>query len=79
MDNDPDSSDLVTVPRACQIIGGDRAPIDPSTYYRGVKAGIYPPTIPVGPQAVRVSQKQLRPALRHLAESRRRSSTSDTA
>ena len=44
---------LGTVKRACEIIGGDK-PVAPSTFYRGVKSGIYRPPIKVGPNTSRV-------------------------
>jgi hypothetical protein len=44
---------LGTVKRACEIIGGDR-PVAASTFYRGVKLGIYRPPIKVGPNTSRV-------------------------
>jgi hypothetical protein len=50
--------DRVTIGKACEIIGGDR-PIDPSTYYRGAKNGIYPQPEKVGPNTARVNTKKL--------------------
>jgi hypothetical protein len=43
----------LTIAQACAFFGGDR-PIDPSTYYRGVKAGRYPKPFPVSANVVRV-------------------------
>lgn len=55
----------VTIKGACRIVGGDR-PIHPATYYRGVKAGIYPAADMVGPNIARVSVKKLLAALERL-------------
>jgi hypothetical protein len=57
--------DRVTIGKACEIIGGDR-PIDPSTYYRGAKNGIYPQPEKVGPNTARVNVKKLLRALDRL-------------
>lgn len=57
----------VTVKGACQIVGGDR-PIHPATYYRGVKAGIYPAPDHVGPNTARVDVKKLQAALSKLSD-----------
>jgi predicted DNA-binding transcriptional regulator AlpA len=38
--------------RVCEFFGGTR-PIDPSTLYRGIKAGRYPPPFHVGPGSSR--------------------------
>lgn len=54
--------DRVTVQEACKIIGGDR-PIHPTTYYRGAKAGIYPPPDRVSPNISRVNTKKLMAAI----------------
>jgi hypothetical protein len=53
----------ITVKKACEMIGGDK-PIAPSTYYRGVQAGIYPAPVRVGPMTARVDQTELAAALR---------------
>ena len=50
--------DRITVGKACEVVGGDK-PIDPSTYYRGVKNGIYPAPDKVGPNISRVNSKKL--------------------
>ena len=39
--NDTDD-DWLDIPAVCEFIGG-RRPINPSTFYRGVKAGRYSP------------------------------------
>lgn len=52
-----------TVEEACRMVGGDK-PIDPSTYYRGVKLGIYPPTFRASPNSARVDLDRLAAVLR---------------
>jgi hypothetical protein len=57
---------LGTIKKACTIIGGDK-PVDPSTFYRGVKAGKYRPPIKVGPNTSRVDLDGLAADIRALA------------
>jgi len=52
-----------TIKKACAIIGGDK-PIDPSTYYRGAKLGLYPPPDKVAPNVSRVNLDKLAAMLR---------------
>jgi hypothetical protein len=54
----PDLPAHVTIKTACRIIGGDE-PIDPSTFYRGVKAGIYPAPFHPAPGISRVDTADL--------------------
>jgi len=42
--------ELIDVPEACKLLGGSR-PINAATYYRGVKAGLYPKPIKIGNSA----------------------------
>ena len=58
--------DLVTIETACEIIGGKERPIDQMTYYRGVKAGRYPPPIKVAPNIARVPRRKLISLLKNL-------------
>jgi hypothetical protein len=53
---------------ACALIGGNK-PVHPSTYYRGVKAGVYPPPEKRGLNISRVNRRKLEAKMRHLAES----------
>jgi hypothetical protein len=53
-----------TIAQACRIIGGDEKPVHFVTYYRGVKAGIYPPPVHPSPGISRVDLPKLREALR---------------
>jgi hypothetical protein len=57
-----DAPRFVTIRRACEIVGGDR-PVHPSTYYRGVKLGIYPAPKRVSPGIARVDAAKLAEAL----------------
>jgi hypothetical protein len=50
---------------ACKIVGGDE-PIHPATYYRGVRAGIYPAPVRVAPNVSRVDLDKLAATLRAL-------------
>jgi predicted DNA-binding transcriptional regulator AlpA len=45
-------SELLTMRDVCALFGGSR-PIDPSTLYRGIRAGRYPSPIKVGPGSSR--------------------------
>ena len=58
-----DQPRLCSVEAACKIIGGDK-PIDPSTYYRGVRRGVYPAPKKVGPNISRVNLDELNALLR---------------
>lgn len=57
----------VSIKAACEIIGGDK-PIDRSTYYRGVKRGIYPAPFHPSPGIARVQTPKLLAALADLVE-----------
>jgi hypothetical protein len=52
----------ISVPSACQRIGGDK-PIHRSTYYRGVKAGIFPGPFHISPNIARVDVELLDEAI----------------
>jgi hypothetical protein len=54
---------LGTVKAACKVIGGDK-PVHPSTFYRGVKLGIYPPPFHPSPNCSRVDMDKLEAAVR---------------
>jgi predicted DNA-binding transcriptional regulator AlpA len=44
---------LLTMREVCALFGGHSRPIDPSTLYRGIRAGRYPAPIKVGPGSSR--------------------------
>jgi len=52
---------------ACQFIGGSR-PINPATFYRGVKAGRYPAPEQRGANIKRVSREKLAAAVSRLSD-----------
>ena len=58
---------LGTIGAACQMVGGDK-PISPASYYRGVKRGLYPAPVRVGPNISRVDLEVLSAKLRALVE-----------
>jgi hypothetical protein len=58
---------LGTVRTACKVIGGDK-PVHPTTYYRGVKLGIYPPPVHPSPNTSRVDLDKLEAAVRARAD-----------
>ena len=49
--------ELITIEEKCREIGGSK-PISKATYYRGVKAGLYPPPETISPGLVRVRRGQ---------------------
>jgi predicted DNA-binding transcriptional regulator AlpA len=48
----PTANDMMTLRATCAFFGGDR-PLNPSTLYRGIKAGRYPSPVRVGPNTSR--------------------------
>jgi hypothetical protein len=61
--------DYIDLDEVCRIIGGDKKPIHPSTYYRGVVNGIYPPPDHPSPGISRVNRAALIAALRERSTS----------
>lgn len=57
------SSPVATIEEACAFIGGAR-PIHYATYWRGVKNGVYPAPVAIGPGVKRVPWKQLHALMR---------------
>lgn len=51
--------DLITVEAACAVIGGTEKPVSRPTYYRGVKAGLYPAPVHPSPGIARVRKAKL--------------------
>ena len=62
-----DCPDYLTIKEACRIIGGSK-PVDPATYYRGVKAGWLPAPEHPTPGVSRVRKQKLIEALNRGAE-----------
>jgi hypothetical protein len=58
---------LGSIEAACKLIGGDK-PVHATTYYRGVKLGIYPAPIHPSPNVSRVDLDKLEAAIRALAD-----------
>jgi hypothetical protein len=66
-DNETDPPDeWLDISAACAFIGGTR-PINPSTYYRGVRAGRYSAPEKRGANVVRISKRKLADDLRRLS------------
>ena len=63
-----DDNDIGTVRDACRVIGG-RKPINPATFYRGVKAGRYSILKP-SPGVTRVDLAKLREEIRAAGEAK---------
>jgi predicted DNA-binding transcriptional regulator AlpA len=55
--------DLVDKKEACAILGGSASPLDPSTLYRGIKRGLYPAPIKMGPGLSRWIRAELLAAI----------------
>jgi hypothetical protein len=67
MSDSPDQ-EWLDISATCALIGGTR-PINPSTYYRGVKAGRYSAPEQRGANVKRVNRKKLEADLRRLSNS----------
>jgi hypothetical protein len=63
---DHPNDEWLDIPAVCEFIGGTR-PINPSTYYRGVKAGRYSAPEQRGANVKRVNRKKLEADLRRLS------------
>jgi hypothetical protein len=63
-----EDEEWLDIPATCAVIGGTR-PVHPSTFYRGVKAGLYPAPEQRGLNIKRVNRRKLNASLRRLAES----------
>jgi predicted DNA-binding transcriptional regulator AlpA len=51
--------DLITTTAACILLGGQEAPINPSTLWRWIKAGRFSPPLKPGPGTVRFRRSVL--------------------
>jgi predicted DNA-binding transcriptional regulator AlpA len=56
------NAELLTMRDVCRLFGGSR-PIDPSTLYRGIRAGRYPSPVKVGPGSSRWLRAEVEAAL----------------
>jgi hypothetical protein len=64
MSNATADPEFIDIDETCRVIGGKNNPVHPATYYRGVKAGIYPPPDHPSPGISRVNRPELVAALR---------------
>jgi hypothetical protein len=62
-----EDDELLTVDEACAFIGGKAKPIDRSTLYRGISAGIYPALIHPSPGISRAVKRQYAAARARIA------------
>lgn len=61
--------DLLDRDAVCRLFGGTR-PLNPSTIYRGIRAGRYPAPVKIGPGASRWLRSECEAALRAMIEGR---------
>lgn len=61
-----DDLTVLDIEQVCKFFGGPNSPIHPTTYYRGVKRGIYPPPFKQGPGISRCTLGQCRTYLRKM-------------
>jgi hypothetical protein len=67
-DKPHDNDEFITVEQGCRIIGGEAKPIHRSTYYRGVRAGLYPAPLHPSPGISRLSKRRCEEARRRIIE-----------
>jgi predicted DNA-binding transcriptional regulator AlpA len=58
-----DDLTMLDVEETCRFFGGQKSPIDPSTLYKGIKTGKYPPPVKQGTKTSRWVLGQCRAAL----------------
>ena len=63
------NNDLLDRSAVCRLFGGSR-PLNPSTIYRGIRAGRYPAPVKVGPGASRWLRAECEAALAAMIERR---------
>jgi hypothetical protein len=68
-------TETMTIDATCTFFGGDR-PLAPSTLYRGVRAGQFPPPIMIGPNNPRWLRSECMQALERLKKQRKTYSSS---
>jgi predicted DNA-binding transcriptional regulator AlpA len=65
----PEDDELLDIDAVCRFWGGENTPLNPSTIYRNIKAGIIPPPIHPGANISRWVRSELRNArVRLMAE-----------
>lgn len=67
------SDDLIPITIVCQMIGGKDTPVVPSTIYKGIKTGLYPAPIKLGPGTSRWRRSEILEFLERAAAQRSRS------
>jgi predicted DNA-binding transcriptional regulator AlpA len=70
MINAADDLTLLDVIEACKFFGGEHRPIHPTTLYKRIKAGKYPPPIKQGPGTSRWVLGECREYLRKIIAQR---------
>jgi Prophage CP4-57 regulatory protein (AlpA) len=60
-------AEMMTLLATCAFFGGDK-PINPSTLYRGIKKGFYPPPVHLGTRASRWRRSECLAALDKLRQ-----------
>jgi predicted DNA-binding transcriptional regulator AlpA len=58
---------LLDMKAVCSLFGGTR-PLNPSTIYKGIKRGIFPAPISIGPQTSRWLESECQAALTRIIE-----------
>ena len=66
---EPTAVELLDCRAVCAAFGGTR-PINPATLYRGIRKGIYPAPIKVGPGSSRWLRSEIASALRAMIDAR---------
>jgi predicted DNA-binding transcriptional regulator AlpA len=59
----PEDDELLDVTGVCAFLGGEEKPLNPSTVYRNVAAGLLPPPIQIGLHISRWRRRELRSVL----------------
>jgi predicted DNA-binding transcriptional regulator AlpA len=61
---------LLDITEACRFFGGGSSPLHPTTLYKGIKAGKYPPPLKQGPGTSRWLRSECATALRKIIAER---------
>jgi len=65
-----DDDELLDLDAVCEFFGGTRRPLDPSTVYRGIKDGRYPPPVKPSPGISRWLRSECQAAMTRLIAQR---------
>lgn len=66
----PDTDELIPLGTACELIGGRETPINPSTLYKGIKAGRFPAPLKLGPGTSRWRRSEVLAVIERAASER---------